>query len=91
LVPKFHVLLHASHATLPMVTWLWLDFVFGLDHPVHGGYGWGSPRPRRRSNCQTKKLKSGYRRTGRQTVGCNVTLPSMGGEPMWRRVRIPPP
>jgi hypothetical protein len=45
---------------------LWLavlhyrDFGFGLDHPVHGGYGRGSPTPRRRSNCQTKKLKSGY-------------------------------
>jgi hypothetical protein len=33
--------------------WLWL-------WAVHGGYGWGSPTPRRRSNCQTKKLKSGY-------------------------------
>jgi hypothetical protein len=51
-------------------------------HPVQGGYGWGSPTPRRRSNCQTKKLKCGYgaplggpasRRTGRQTVGRNVT------------------
>jgi hypothetical protein len=36
------------------------DFDIGLDHPVHGGYGWGSPTPRRRSNCQTKKVKSGY-------------------------------
>jgi hypothetical protein len=57
------------------------DFDSGLDHPVHGGYGWGSPTPRRLSNCQTKKLKSGYglhwgpapRRTCRQTVGRNVT------------------
>jgi hypothetical protein len=36
---------------------LTFHFDFGLDHPVHGGYGWGSPTPRRRSNCQTKKLK----------------------------------
>jgi hypothetical protein len=57
LVPKFHVTLHASHAALPMVTLkispysnvtLAFDFDFGLDHPVHGGYGWGSPTPRRR-------------------------------------------
>jgi hypothetical protein len=54
--------------------------------PVHGGYGWESPTPRKRSNRQTKKLKSGYgphhgylvkgpapRRTDRQTVGRNVT------------------
>jgi hypothetical protein len=48
LVPKFHVALHASHAALPMVTLnispytnvaLTFDFDFGLDHPVHGGYG----------------------------------------------------
>jgi hypothetical protein len=48
LVPKFHVALHASHATLPIVTLkispytnatLTFDFDFGLDHPVHGGYG----------------------------------------------------
>jgi hypothetical protein len=69
LVPKFHVALHASHAALPIVTLkispctnmtLTFDFGFGLDHPVHGGYGWGSPALRRRSNCQTKKLNSGY-------------------------------
>jgi hypothetical protein len=39
---------HASHAALPMVTLiispytnvtLTFDFDFGLDHPVHGGYG----------------------------------------------------
>jgi hypothetical protein len=61
LVPKFHFALHA----LPMVTLKispctdeTLTFDFGLDHPVHGGYGRGSPTPRRRSNCQTKKLKS---------------------------------
>jgi hypothetical protein len=68
LVPKFHVTLHASHAALPMVTLkispctgmtLTFDFDFWLDHLVHGGYGWGIPTPRRRSNCQTKKLKSG--------------------------------
>jgi hypothetical protein len=62
--------LHASHAALPMVTLnispytnvtFTFDFDFGLDHPVHGGYGSGSPTPRRRSNCQTKKLKSGHR------------------------------
>jgi hypothetical protein len=35
---------------------LTFDFDFGLDHPVHGGYGWGSPTPRRRNNCQTKKI-----------------------------------
>jgi hypothetical protein len=67
--PKFHVALYASHAALQMVTLkispytnvtLTFDFDFGLDHPVHGGYGWGSPTPRRWSNCQTKKLKSGY-------------------------------
>jgi hypothetical protein len=48
LVPKFLVALHASHAALLMVTLkispctnviLTLDFNFGLDHPVHGGYG----------------------------------------------------
>jgi hypothetical protein len=46
LVPKFHVALHASHAALPMVslkilpyTNVTLTFDFGLDHPVHGGYG----------------------------------------------------
>jgi hypothetical protein len=46
LVPKFHVALHASHAALPMVTLRispytngTLTFDFGLDHPVHGGYG----------------------------------------------------
>jgi hypothetical protein len=47
-VPKFHVALHASHADLPMVTFkispytnvtLTFDFEFGLDHPVHEGYG----------------------------------------------------
>jgi hypothetical protein len=26
---------------------LTFDFDFRLDHPVHGGYGWGSPTPRR--------------------------------------------
>jgi hypothetical protein len=50
LVPKLHVALHASHAALPMVTLkfspctnvtLTFDFDFGLDNPVHGGYGWG--------------------------------------------------
>jgi hypothetical protein len=69
LITKFHVALHASHVALPMITsqispctnvTLTSDFDIGLDHPVHGGYGWGSPTPRRRSNCQTKKLKSGY-------------------------------
>jgi hypothetical protein len=48
LVPKFHVALNASHAALPMVTLkilpytnvtLTFHFEFGLDHPVHGGYG----------------------------------------------------
>jgi hypothetical protein len=48
LVPKFHVALHASHAAFPMVTLkilphtnvtLTFDFNFGLDHPVHRGYG----------------------------------------------------
>jgi hypothetical protein len=90
LVPKFHVALHASHAALPMVTLkispctnvtLTFEFDFGLDHLVHGRYGWGSPTPRRRSNCQTNKLKSGYgpqwgpapRRTSRQIVDSNVT------------------
>jgi hypothetical protein len=57
LVPKFHVALHASHAAFPMVTLkispytnvtLAFDFDFGLDHPVHGGHGWGSPTPRRK-------------------------------------------
>jgi hypothetical protein len=47
LVPKFHVALHSSLATLPMVTLkispytnvtLTSDFDFGLDHPVHEGY-----------------------------------------------------
>jgi hypothetical protein len=57
LVPKLHVALRASHAALPMVTLklspytnvtLTFDFDFGLDHPVYGGYGWGSPTPRRK-------------------------------------------
>jgi hypothetical protein len=48
LVPKFYVALHASHAALPMVSLnislytkvtLTFGFVFGLDHPVRGGYG----------------------------------------------------
>jgi hypothetical protein len=46
LVPKFHVAIHASHAALQMVklkispyTNVTLTFDFGLDHPVHGGYG----------------------------------------------------
>jgi hypothetical protein len=39
---------------------LTFHFEFWLDHLVHGGYGWGSPTTRRQSNCQTKKLKSGY-------------------------------
>jgi hypothetical protein len=69
LVPKFQDQLHASHAApSPIVTLkispctnvaLTFDFDFGLDHAVHEGYGWGSPTPRRRSNCQTKKLKYG--------------------------------
>jgi hypothetical protein len=55
LILKVHVALHASHATIPMVIlkmWpytnviLTFDFDFGLDHPVHGGYGLGSPTPR---------------------------------------------
>jgi hypothetical protein len=67
LVHKFHLALHASHAALPMVTLkmspctnVTSTFDFGLDLPVHGGYGRGSPTPTRRSNCQTKKLKSAY-------------------------------
>jgi hypothetical protein len=48
LVPKFHVALYASHVALPKVTLnispytkvtLTFYFDFGLDHPVHGGYG----------------------------------------------------
>jgi hypothetical protein len=45
LVPKFHVALHASHSALPLEispctnVALTFDFDFGLDHPVHGGYG----------------------------------------------------
>jgi hypothetical protein len=48
LVSKFHVALHASYAALPVVALkislctdviLTFDFDFGLDHPVHGGYG----------------------------------------------------
>jgi hypothetical protein len=27
---------------------LTFDFGIGLDHPVHGGYGWGGPTPRRK-------------------------------------------
>jgi hypothetical protein len=52
------------------------NFDFELVHPVRGGYGWGGPIPKRRSNCQTKKLKScgpAPRGTGRQTVSRNVT------------------
>jgi hypothetical protein len=57
LVTKFHFTLHASLAALPMVTLkispyteltLTLDFDFGLDRPVHGGYGRGSPTQRRK-------------------------------------------
>jgi hypothetical protein len=58
LVPKFHVALHASsHAALPMVTLkispytnitLTFDFDFGLDYPVHGRYGRGSPTSKRK-------------------------------------------
>jgi hypothetical protein len=81
LVAKFHVALHASHAALPMVTlkispWtnvtLSFDFDFGLDHPVHGGYGWASPTSRRWSNCQTKKLKSNWPTD--RWLQCNLKL-----------------
>jgi hypothetical protein len=51
---------------------------FELDHPVHGGYGWGSPTPRRQSNCQTKKIRSGVRHqdelTDRRRSQCNFKL-----------------
>jgi hypothetical protein len=59
LVPKFQVALYASHAALPMVTLkilpytnitLTFDFDFGLNRPVHGGYGWG------RSTWKRKKI-----------------------------------
>jgi hypothetical protein len=65
LVPKLHVALRASHAALPMVTLrispytdvtLTFDFDFGLDHPVHEGYGRGSPTLRR--NNVTAKQKN---------------------------------
>jgi hypothetical protein len=55
--------------TLPMVTLkispctkvtLTFHFDFALDHPFHGDMSEGALHPRRRSNCQTKKLKSGY-------------------------------
>jgi hypothetical protein len=45
LVPKFHIVLHAFHAALPMLTSKFslytnvistFDSDFGLDHPVHG-------------------------------------------------------
>jgi hypothetical protein len=47
LVPKYQVALHAFYAALPMVTLKTspytnitdFDFDFGLDYPVHGGYG----------------------------------------------------
>jgi hypothetical protein len=48
LVPKFHAALHVSYAALLMITLtispyinvtLTFDFDFGLDRPVHGGYG----------------------------------------------------
>jgi hypothetical protein len=68
LVTKFCVALHASHAALPMVTFkispytnvTWnFYFDFGLDHPVHGGYGWGSPIPRtNKIIVKQRKLKS---------------------------------
>jgi hypothetical protein len=55
LLPKFHVALHASHAALPLVTLkispyanVTSNFNFGLDHPVHGGYGQGRPTLRRK-------------------------------------------
>jgi hypothetical protein len=57
LVPQFHVALHASHAALSMAilqispytnVTLTFDFDFGLDRPVHGGYGWRSLTPRRK-------------------------------------------
>jgi hypothetical protein len=61
---------------------LTFDFDFGLDHPVHGGYGWGSPTPWRKKvivkqinwNLVMRPIGGpAPRRTGRQTVGRNVT------------------
>jgi hypothetical protein len=70
LVPKFHFALHASHAALSMVTLKILPYTnvtlvfyfdLGLVHPVHGGYGWGSPTPRRKKVIvKQRKLKFGY-------------------------------
>jgi hypothetical protein len=71
LVSKFHVALHASHAMVTLkispctdVTltfhfdfWLWLWTGSPCRWRI---YGWGSPTPRRRSNCQATKLKSRY-------------------------------
>jgi hypothetical protein len=68
LVPKFYIALHASHAALPMVTLtillytnVTLNFDFGLDHPVQGGYGWGHPAwKRKKVIVRQRKLKSGH-------------------------------
>jgi hypothetical protein len=86
LVPKFQVALHASHAALQMVTLnispytnvtLTFDFEFGLDHPVHGWYGWESPTQRRKKViAKQRKLKlrgPTPRRTDRLTVGRDIT------------------
>jgi hypothetical protein len=82
---------------------LTFNFDFGLDLPVQGGYGWGSPTPRRRSNCQTKTLKSGVRHqdeladrpvgrnvTSNCVIGLQVTDPSshQRGRPTWKIKKV---
>jgi hypothetical protein len=53
LVPKFHIAIHVSHAALPLVT-LKISPYTNVTLTFDFGFG------RRRSNCQTKKLKSGW-------------------------------
>jgi hypothetical protein len=56
LVPKFHVALHASHAALRMVT-LKISPCTDVTLPL----GWITLFMGDMGNCQTKKLKSGYK------------------------------
>jgi hypothetical protein len=60
---------------------LTFDFDFQLDDLVHGGNGWGSPTPRRKKVIVKQRYylvmgpigAPAPRRTGRQTVGRNIT------------------
>jgi hypothetical protein len=75
LVPKFHVALHASHAALPTVTIKispctnvtltlgWITLFMGL---------WVREPYTKKTECSCR-WGPAPRRTGRQTVGCNIT------------------